>query len=61
MVITPLAGALDLDQLAQLADRIVEASPTPTIASASTADQLTAQVSELTRCLNDLSTQMYLW
>jgi len=32
MVLTPSAGALDLDQLAQLADRILEASP-PTIAA----------------------------
>ena len=58
MVITPSAGALNLDQLAQLADRIVEASPTPTIAATNTTAQLTDQVSELTRRLEDLSTQM---
>ena len=58
MVITPSAGALSLDQLAQLADRIVEASPTPTIATTNTTAQLTDQVSELTRRLEDLSTQM---
>ena len=48
MVITPSAGALNLDQLAQLADRIVEASPTPTTAATNTTAQLTEQVSELT-------------
>ena len=36
MVLTPSTGALDLDQLAQLADRILEATP-PAI-SATTAD-----------------------
>ena len=58
MVITPSAGALNIDELAQLADRIVEASPTPTIAATDTTAQLTDQVSELTRRLEDLSTQM---
>ena len=48
MIITPSAGTLSLDQLAQLADRIVEASPTPTIATTNTTAQLTDQVSELT-------------
>ena len=41
MVITPSAGALNLDQIAQLADHIVEASPTPTIAATNTTTQLT--------------------
>ena len=58
MVLTPSAGALNLDQLTQLADRIVEASPTPTISATNTTTQLTDQVSELTRRLEDLSTQM---
>ena len=59
MVITPSAAALNLEALAQLADRIVETSPTTTIAATNTPDQLlTAQVSELTRRLEDLSTQM---
>ena len=58
MVITPSAGALNLDQLAQPADRIAEVSPTPTIAATNTTAQLTDQVSELTRRLEDLSTQM---
>ena len=58
MVITPSAGALNMDQLAQLADHIMEASPTPTIATTNTTAQLTDQVSELTRRLEDLSTQM---
>ena len=47
-----------MDQLAQLANSIVEASPTPTIAATNTTAQLTDQVSELTRQLEDLSTQM---
>ena len=34
MVLTPSAAALSLKQLAQLADRIVEASPTPATISA---------------------------
>ena len=58
MVITPSAGALNLDQLAQLADCIVQASPTPTIAATNTTAQLTDQVSKLKRQLEDLSTQM---
>ena len=59
MVITPSAAALNLEELAQLADRIVETSPTTTIAVTNTPDKLlTAQVSELTRRLENLSTQM---
>ena len=60
MVLTPSAGALSLDQLAQLADRIVEASPTPTIAATDTHlhSQLTAQVTELTKRLDQLTSQM---
>ena len=64
MVLTPSAAALDLDQLAQLADRILEASP-PAI-SATTADnpntitttQLAAQVAQLTERLDKLTSQM---
>ena len=41
MVIILSAGALNLDQLAQLAYHIVEASPTPTIATTNTTTQLT--------------------
>ena len=52
MVLTPSAGDLNLEQLAQLADRIMEASPTPTN------DQLIAQVTELTQRLDELATQM---
>ena len=60
MVLTPSAGALDLDQLA-LADRILEASP-PAI-SATTADnpntitttQLAAKVAQLTERLDKLT------
>ena len=51
MVLTPSAGDLNLDQLAQLADRIMEASPTPAIAATHTTpttNQLTIQVEELT-------------
>ena len=58
MVIIPSAGALNLDQLAQLADRIVEASLTLTIAGTNTTAQFTDQVLELTRRLEHLSTQM---
>ena len=61
MVLTPSAGDLNLDQLAQLADRIMEASPTPAIAATHTTpttNQLTTQVEELTRRLDELSTQM---
>ena len=41
MVITSSAEALSLDQLAQLANRIVETSPTQTIAATNTTTQLT--------------------
>ena len=44
MVITPSAGALNLDQLVQLVDHIMERSPTLTIAITSTTDQFTVQV-----------------
>ena len=64
MVLTPSAGALNLDQLVQLADRILEASP-PAIC-ATTADnpntitttQLAAQVVQLTEWLDKLTSQM---
>ena len=44
MVITPSAGALNLDQLVQLVDHIMERSPTLTIAITSTTDQFTVEV-----------------
>jgi len=56
MVLTPSAGALNLDQLAQLADRIVEASPTSTVAAAEcTTANLTAQVNDLSKRLDELT------
>ena len=61
MVLTPSAGDLNLNQLAQLANHIIEASPNPVIAATHTTpttSQLTTQVEELTRCLDELSTQM---
>ena len=60
MVLTPSAAALSLNQLAQLADRIVEASPTLTILAIDTHmhSQLTVQVTELTQCLDQLTSQM---
>ena len=36
----------------------MELSPLPTIATTTTTNQLTAQVSELTKCLDELSVQM---
>ena len=59
----PSAADLSLNQLSQLADRIVEASPTPTISatdshSADTHSQLAVQVMELTRRLDKLTSQM---
>ena len=62
MVLTPSAGDLNLDQLAQLADLITETSSTPMIAASHTTpttNQLTRQVEELTRYLDELSTQMF--
>ena len=59
MVLTPSAAALSLEQLAQLADRIVEASPTPaTISAVDTHSQLTTQVMELSKRLDQLTNQM---
>ena len=58
MVITPSAGAMNLEELTQLADRIVEASPTPTIAANNTTAQLFEQVSELNWHREELSMQM---
>ena len=62
MVLTPSAGDLNLEQLAQLANQIMEVSPTLTIATTETttdnSTQLTAQVQELTCRLNELTTQM---
>jgi len=57
MVLTPLAGELNLDKLAQLADHIVEASPMHTIAATepdTTTSQLTAQVNDLAKRLDEL-------
>ena len=59
-VLTPLAEALNLDQLAQLADRIVKTSPTPTIAATTdTTYQQAAQVADLTKRLDQLTSQMF--
>jgi len=61
MVFTPLAGEINLDKLAQLADRIVEASPMRTIAATeadTTTSQLTAQVNELVKCLDELTSTL---
>ena len=61
MVLMPSARDLNLDQLAQLADRIMELSPTPVIAAihtTPTTNQLTMQLEELTRRLDKLLTQM---
>ena len=59
MVLTPSTEALNLDQLAQLADRIVETSPMPTIAATTdTTSQLAAQVADLTKRLDQLTSQM---
>ena len=62
MVLTPSAGDLNLEQLAQLANRIMEVSPTLTITTTKTttdnSTQLTAQVQELTCRLNEYTTQI---
>ena len=59
MVLTSSAEALNLDQLAQLADRIVETSPTPTIAATTdTTSQLATQVADITKRLDQLTSQM---
>ena len=59
MVLTPSAEALNLDQLAQLANRIVQTSLTPTIAATTdTTSQLAAQVADLTKRLDQLTSQM---
>ena len=56
MVLTPSAGALNLDRPAQLADCIVEASPTLTVAATeSTSTNLTAQVSDFSKHLDELT------
>jgi len=62
-VLTPSAEALELEQLAQLADRILEVSPTPIIATATadqttTTTQLATQVAQLTEQLDKLTSQM---
>jgi len=63
MVLTPSAEAFELEPLAQLADRILEASPTPIIATATadqatTTTQLAMQVAQLTERLDKLTSQM---
>ena len=59
MVLTPSAAALSHEELAQLADRIVEASLTPaTISAVDTHSQLTTQVMELSKRLDQLTNQM---
>ena len=57
MVLTPSAGELNLEQLAQLADRIMEVSPTPTVAATETINSspLNAQVTDLSRRLDELT------
>ena len=53
------AAALSLKQLTQLADQIVEASPSPaTISSPETQFQLTTEVMELFKHLDKLTNQM---
>ena len=44
MVLTPSAGDLNLKQLAQLADQIMEASPTLTIATTETTTNNSTQL-----------------
>jgi len=67
MVLTPSAGALNLDQLAQLADHILEASPPSIVATtvyqlakqdSDTTTRLAAQVAQLTKGLDQLTSQM---
>ena len=59
MVLTPSAAVLSLEQLAQLADPIVEASPTPaTISAVNTHSELTTQVMELSKRLDQQTNQM---
>ena len=59
MVLTPSAGELNLEQLAQLADRIMEASPPTCIAAIDTnTPSLTAQVTDLSRRLDELTTTL---
>ena len=61
MVLTPSAGELGLEKLAQLADRIVEASPRPTITateSDTTTSQLTAQINDLAKRLDELTSTL---
>ena len=60
MVLTPSASALSLNQLAELADRIVEASPTSTISAVNqdTTTKLADQVTQLTERLNTLASEM---
>ena len=58
MVITASAEALSLDQIMQLANRIVEASPAPTIAATDTNKQLTAQGTDLSHHFEKLATML---
>jgi len=60
MVLTPSTSALTLNQLADLANRIVEASPTTTVVAVQddTTTQLATQVTHLTERLDKLASQM---
>ena len=62
MVLTPLAGDLNLKQLAQLADQVMEMLPTLTITTTQTnidtTTQLTTQINELTYHLDELTAQV---
>ena len=53
-VLTPSAGELNLDKLAQLANRIVKASPMRII----TTSQLTAQLNDLAKRLDELTSTL---
>ena len=60
LLLTPSAGEINLDKLAQLADCIVEASSMRTIAATeadTTTSQLTAQVNELAKRLDELTSK----
>ena len=58
MALTQSAEAMNLEQLAQLADRIIKTSPTPIITATNASAQLIAQVTDLTRHLDQLTTQI---
>jgi len=59
MILTPSATDLNVDQLAQLAERIVEALPTPTIATADDPTaHLKAQVHDLNKRFDELTSTL---